>query len=317
MIVALTLLVAAAAAGTFAPRLLRRLGATRVDPLVLLAAWLLAIVGVLAATAMGIVLLLVPDHGMATGVLATVHHCMESVSHGAPPRVEELAGLLGIVLFMGLVARFAMIALMAARTRARVRGEHLAVLRLGSRRDECSPGTLWLDHDRPLAFSMAGRPGVVVATVGLTRHLAEAEVAAVLAHERAHLRGRHHQLIAWVDALTASLPFVPLFRQAPAAIRELVELCADVAAVRACGIEALRSALVRVSDDGAPTGALAIARDGVELRLARLQSGTGPSGRLRRAIWCGLAAITAMSLPILTAASMLLGIAVVSCPLTG
>jgi beta-lactamase regulating signal transducer with metallopeptidase domain len=317
MITALALLVAAVAAGTLAPRLLRWVDATRADPLVLLVAWLLSVVGVLAASATGIALLLVPDHGAAAGALDALHHCWAAVAHGATPRTEELAGLLGTVLFLALLARFALTTLRVARRRAAVSRTHLSVLRVVARREACSPTTLWLDNDQPLAFSLAGRPGAVVATDGLARRLDGAEVAAVLAHERAHLRGRHHQLIAVVDALAAALPFLPLFRQAPVAVRELIELCADVVAVRACGIEAVRSALARVSAHEAPGGALAMARDGIELRIARLRRGIRPAGRVRRTLWCGLAATTAATLPIVTAASLLLGIAVIACPFTG
>jgi hypothetical protein len=43
-------------------------------------------------------------------------------------------------------------------------------LRLAGRADG---NTLWLAHDRPLAFSLGGTHGVIVATGGLARHLGE------------------------------------------------------------------------------------------------------------------------------------------------
>ncbi|HEV8559946.1 MAG TPA: M56 family metallopeptidase [Actinophytocola sp.] len=310
MIAAIAMLLAAFAVGVGAPRLLRRIDATRADPLPLLAAWLLSVVGVLAAIVGAIVLLLVPDHGQAAA-----HLRWRPVAHGAPPHAEELAGMLGAALLLALAARFVVIIARTTRRRARVSREHLAVLRVGACRD--AAGTLWLHHDRPLAFSLAGRPGMVVATEGLTRHLRAAEVGAVLAHERAHLRGRHHALITWVDAVTATLPFLPLFRDAPVAVRVLVELCADVAAARRYGVEALRSALISVTAQGAPGGALAMTRDGIELRLARLRHGPVVAGPVRRAVWCGLAAATAVLLPILTAVSLLHAIALAFHRLSG
>jgi beta-lactamase regulating signal transducer with metallopeptidase domain len=74
----------------------------------------------------------------------------------------------------------------------------------------------------------------------------------VLAHERAHLTGRHHLLVAVAQALRATLPFVPLFRRAPSAVRDLVELAADLAAVHACGPAAVRNALLTVTRHGTP-----------------------------------------------------------------
>jgi Zn-dependent protease with chaperone function len=172
---------------------------------------------------------------------------------------------------------------------------------------------LWLAHERPLAFSMAGRPGVVVATEGLTRHLGDQAVAAVLAHERAHLAGRHHVLVAVADAVRAALPFVPLFKRAPQAIRELVELAADVAAVRTCGPAAVRTALLAVARHGAPSTSLAMAQDAVDLRLARLHHGTRVPGTLRRIVSCGLTGATVLSLPLLTGIGLLLGSMLITC----
>ena len=50
------------------------------------------------------------------------------------------------------------------------------------------PRTWWLDHAHPVAFSLAGHPGVVVASDGLRDRLTDRGVSAVLAHEYASLR---------------------------------------------------------------------------------------------------------------------------------
>nr|WP_248782549.1 M48 family metalloprotease [Lentzea albidocapillata] len=93
------------------------------------------------------------------------------------------------------------------------------MLRLAGRREPGAHPTVWLDHDRPLAFSLPGKPGLVVATEGLRRHLTPEEVDAVLDHERAHLNGRHHLLVAAADAVAAALPILPLFKRAASSIR--------------------------------------------------------------------------------------------------
>jgi hypothetical protein len=117
--------------------------------------------------------------------------------------------------------------------------------------------------------------GVVVLTEGLTRHLDADAVAAVLAHERAHLAGRHHLVLASAEALRATLSLVPLFRQAPRAIGELLEL----------------------------------------VRLDRLRHGHRPPGRVRRIVSCGLAGVTAATLPFVAGTGVLLAVALVDCPL--
>jgi beta-lactamase regulating signal transducer with metallopeptidase domain len=316
MTAAVALLAGALAAGWFVPDLLRRLDLRRRDPLPLIVAWLVSMASALLAATVGVLLLLMPDHGPAP-LLAAVHHCWSAIQHGSPPRLEELTGLIGMALLAAFVARLAVVSVRGMRRRARKRQDNLAVLRLAARSDAGPPDTLWLAHDRPLAFSMAGRPGVVVATEGLARNLDQHAVAAVLSHERAHLAGRHHLLIAAADALRAALPFVPLFRHAPRAIRDLVELSADLAAVRDCGPDAVRTALLGVARHGTPSTALAMAQDAVDLRLARLRHGRRPPGRMRRAVSCGLVGATAAALPFLAGTSLLLGIVFITCPFGG
>jgi Zn-dependent protease with chaperone function len=316
MTAAIALLVGALTVGFILPGLLQKLDVGKFDPLVLVIGWLLSIVGVLVATALGIALLLLPSHGVGTGALSAVHGCWSAVSHGAAPRVEEITGMLGTILLLVLTLRFALIMVRGVRCRAVLRREHLALLRIAARCEGDSPRTWWLDHDQPLAFSPAGRPGVVVATEGLIRHLSAAEVTAVLAHERAHLRGRHHLLIACADALAAALPFVPLFRHAALATRELVEVAADIAAIRECGVDTVRAALTGVANHEAPGGALAMARDAVDVRLARMAHGTIPAGNIKRAFSCGLTATTALALPVVTGAVLLLVVTMLACPLS-
>jgi len=313
MTAALALLVGAVIAGWLIPVVLHRMDLSRRDPLLLIVAWLVSIAGVLFSTVSGVVLLLLPGHGPGAPLLAAVHQCWSAIQHGSPPRVEEIIGLLGVVLTVAFAARLVVVSVRGFRKRCRKRAESLEVLRFVARPTSDPSDILWLAHDEPLAFSMAGRPGTVVATEGLTRHLDPGAVAAVLAHERAHLAGRHHLLVATADAVRATLPFVPLFRQAPRAIRDLVELAADVVAARECGSRALRTALLGVTGHGAPSTSLAMAQDAVALRLARLRHGARPPGGLRRAVSCGLAGVTAAVLPLLTGTGLLLGIALITC----
>ncbi|ARF59153.1 peptidase M48 Ste24p [Streptomyces gilvosporeus] len=64
-------------------------------------------------------------------------------------------------------------------------------------RRECArmPGDSELtvvDDDTPQAFALPGAPGRIVVSRGMLRCLADEEREALLAHERAHLRSRHH-----------------------------------------------------------------------------------------------------------------------------
>ena len=273
MIIAFALLVGAIAVAWSGPVLLHRLCTDRTDPGTAIVAWLLSIVGVGITVAASVALLLLPDHWPAGVVINFLHSCWSAFSHGAVPQLDDITGLGGMLAF-GVVAVVAVIGVVRFwLRRRRVHRRQLEILRIVARR---SPGpvlTMWLDHGQPLAYSVGGRPGFIVVTQGLADRLEDEELAAVLVHETAHLRGRHHTVVGFAEAIADALPFVPLMRQAPEALRALAELAADQAAVRQCGPRAVRNALLTVSAAGVPPEALAMSRDGLEARLRRLDSG--------------------------------------------
>ncbi len=307
MIVAVALLLGSVLVGWLAPRHLVRLA----DPVVALVAWLGSVVAVLTTAAVAMFLLVLPEHGL--GAVAALHHCWHSLQHGTGPTVEVVSGMTGAVLLTGLLARVAVVGRRTARRRAQEGRRHLDVLRIAARQEAGPHPTLWLEHDDPLAFSLAGRPGVVVATDGLHRHLTPAQVQAVLTHERAHLEGRHHLLVTIGDVVAATLPFLPLFKRAAAAVREFVEMAADSAAVRAHGAENVRVALLRVAGHGAPGAALAMSRDAVETRLARLRQRRSAPSRARRLVSYGLAGAAALVLPAIAASGGLTALMLLAC----
>jgi Zn-dependent protease with chaperone function len=89
-----------------------------------------------------------------------------------------------------------------------------------------------VDHLSPVAYCLAGRQPMVVLATGTLRVLSPAQLAAVLAHERARVASRHRLLTAAARAGRLALPFVPLLREADAQVPRLAELHADAAARR-------------------------------------------------------------------------------------
>lgn len=281
MILAVALLAGAAIVGFTAPRFLERLTAGQVAPSVVIAWWFATGFSVLLTALSGVVLILLPGHGPARWLLDRLHECWSAMTHGSVPALDDVLGTFGALLIAGALARFGLAAFRRRSEAIKLHSRQLGLLRLAARRTPGDEPLMWLDHGRPLAYSVAGRPSFIVATTGLTDHLSDQQVAAVLAHERAHLRGRHHALTGLADAAASAIPFVPLMRQAPAAIRVLVEMAADSAAAAAHGAETVRSALVRVATGGSPAGALGMADNGVELRLSRLARASRPRPWLR------------------------------------
>ncbi|MFF1724787.1 M56 family metallopeptidase [Streptomyces sviceus] len=89
-----------------------------------------------------------------------------------------------------------------------------------------------LDDDAPIAFALPGKPGRVVVSRGMLRCLGDRERAALLAHERAHLRGRHH-LFQGLWRLAAALN--PLLRPLAVAGDFVLERWADEEAAARVG----------------------------------------------------------------------------------
>jgi hypothetical protein len=97
------------------------------------------------------------------------------------------------------------------------------------------PGDLELavvDDEDPMAFALPGAPGRVVVSRGMLRCLGDVERAALFAHERAHLRGRHH-LFQTLWRLAAALN--PLLRPLATAGGFVLERWADEEAARRVG----------------------------------------------------------------------------------
>jgi Zn-dependent protease with chaperone function len=172
---------------------------------------------------------------------------------------------------------------------ARITGRPLPVQGDG----EADGATVVLDAPQRAAYCVPGRPAAIVLTSGALAVLDGAQLAAVLAHERAHLAGRHHLLISLSRGLAANFPGVPVFTRGPAEVARLAELCADDAAARRTGRPALVAALLAMGTGTAvPAPALAVTSGAVTARVHRLLD---PPGRGRHARY-GLALAAVMLL---------------------
>jgi len=147
-----------------------------------------------------------------------------------------------------------------------------------------------LDVPEPLAYCLPGVRSRVVVSEGALTTLDDAEVAAILTHERAHLRARHDLVLEAFTAVHAAFPRLVRSANALRAVQLLVELLADDAAVRATGRAPLARALVTCASGRAPSGALAAGGPSTVLRVRRL-SGRGNSRMLSAAAYLAAAAV--------------------------
>jgi Zn-dependent protease with chaperone function len=151
-----------------------------------------------------------------------------------------------------------------------------------------------LDVAQPLAYCLPGVRSRVVVSEGTLNTLADAEVNAILTHERAHLRARHDLVLEAFTAVHAAFPRLVRSANALRAVQLLVELLADDAAVRAAGRTPLARALVACAAGSAPSGALAAGGPSTVVRVRRL-SGRGNSLALSAAAY--LAAVGVFVVP--------------------
>jgi Zn-dependent protease with chaperone function len=143
---------------------------------------------------------------------------------------------------------------------------------------------------QPLAYCLPGVHSRVVLSAGTLASLTDSEVAAILHHERAHLRARHDLVLEAFTAMHTAFPRFVRSASALGSARLLVELLADDAAVRAAGPTPLGRALVACASGHTPAGTLALGGPSTVLRVRRL-SGQGNSRRLAAAAYAAAAAV--------------------------
>ncbi|WP_164702412.1 M56 family metallopeptidase [Modestobacter sp. KNN46-3] len=214
-----------------------------------------------------------------------------------------VAQTLAAVLALELLGVLALSGVRTARTRRR----HRALLELLVRPDSVSADrtsaeeTLLLDHPAPVAFCIPGARPLLVLSSGMVAELDGAQLDAVVAHERAHLREHHHLLLLPFVAWRAALPVLPAAGRAHDGVRDLVEMRADDVALRSLsGPDPRRTLAVAIvaAAGGAggqvPEGALAVTGGPVAVRVRRLLAPPDPlPGRAR---WAALTSAVALLL---------------------
>jgi Zn-dependent protease with chaperone function len=190
----------------------------------------------------------------------------------------------GIALFTVLCWMLVMAFADAVGARRRQR-ELLALLAHG---DPKVPGALVIDYPTAAAYCLPGIRSQIVVSVGTLDLLAPAELTAVLAHERAHLRARHDLVLIPFTSLRRVFPRSRGIAQTYRTVALLVEMMADDHALRVRGLLAreLATALLRfgtAATDGAPAGALAVAEGELTARVNRILVPQPPLPRATRA----------------------------------
>jgi Zn-dependent protease with chaperone function len=175
-----------------------------------------------------------------------------------PARIAAVTG--AVLFFAHLVLTLAVttVRTMANRRRHRQMVELLAAppsTRTAQAAGADRAPTRVLPHDVPLAYCLPGLTGsLTVLSRGLLDQLTEAEVAAVVAHERAHLRQRHDVLRLAFEAWHRAVAWLPTTATAQTAVASLTEMLADDAALAGHGRRDLIRAIALTGDVGTGDG---------------------------------------------------------------
>ncbi|GHB54927.1 hypothetical protein GCM10010347_26010 [Streptomyces cirratus] len=186
------------------------------------AIWLLTTTaaGLAAASSCALALLIVPGATHLHAV-AALGDLLTPLYGGSPDAVIAIAVTAG--------------ALLAWCTTRLVRGlqRRLRQLRHAARLAAEADGELVvLTDEHPDAYALPGSPGRIVVTSGMLRALSAPEREALLAHERAHLRDRHHVFTALVDLAALCHPALRILREP---LAYALERSADESAARTVG----------------------------------------------------------------------------------
>ncbi|MGH8775821.1 MAG: M56 family metallopeptidase [Jiangellaceae bacterium] len=309
----LLLLAYAAMLATVGAGLLRRARWPERAPRLGILGWHVLTASIVASLVLAGLALTVPTLPVASGVADFLRACVMMVqAQYATPGGAAIAST-GLVLALAVAGRVGYCIARAWRAAALDRRHQLEVLALVGRTEDGVGATI-VDHEIAEVYCLPGRRGRIVLTTGALAALDARQLAAVLAHERAHLRARHDLAIAVASALADAFPRVPAFARAHEQVRRLIELAADDTAARNGDRLTLAEGILTVAAGRTPAASLGAGGSTVAVRVRRLLAPPRRLGALRAAmIATGLGALLAV--PLWLAAAPAVAAETAYCPL--
>lgn len=270
LLIPILLAVVALLYSTALPMFLRERARLRATPVATLVLWqALALGGVLAALGGGVLavsLWLRPD------VPTWIHF------------ISALAALLaGLVLIRLLVSGYRV-----GRRLRSIRKRHRDLVDLlGNSLDHAVVADVRVvESTLPVAYCLpAWRSARIVLASSALEHLSRDQLAAVLAHERAHLIARHDLLLEAFAVLDRAFPRVMGGAIAAREVGILVEILADRSACAATSCRSLVEAMAILDEISATQQEISVAFSAIPQRLANLRTTTGSRRGQALGIW--------------------------------
>lgn len=295
MTVPLALVVLALLIARGAPALLLRASWARSSPKLGILAWQACVFAVLASGLLLAFTAMVPVQQVSFDLGHVLHACPEVLTRRYQVFDGSVLHLVSLLVAAGTLAALGRATVTCALAVRRGRRRQRDLLDLLVRQRDAFHGAHVLEHDVPLAYCVPGAGGgrVVVTTAALDA-LDERQLTAVLAHEHAHLDGRHDVVLFGADVAATAFPWVRFFRVARRELGLLIEMLADDEGVRRSDRDSLASALVDLGQSPAPEGAVGANGDTVE-RVQRLMRAAPAPRFVRRALATAVATAVLLS----------------------
>jgi Zn-dependent protease with chaperone function len=263
-------------------------------------AWLGVLSGAIAAAVGMVAVVSTGQHGLGHRTAEWLANCWHHHDEAGSTRWY----LLNAVLLGGTLTAMYVAARRYRHTLTQ-RRRHEEALQFVVRAAGDSDDVCVLDHPIPVVYCVPSRTRPIVVSSGALAQLEDTELQAVLAHERAHLRNRHHVLLTVVDALAAALAWLPTFRDARRHLPLLLEMTADEIAAHRWGRETVAMALRKLAISPSPAGGLAAGGSTTSQlgqRLTRLETAPiADDAQVRRLTW--VTAATSVAVPLLISAA--------------
>lgn len=260
-----------------------------------IAAWQVVSASIVFAVILGALTFALPAGSLGGRVASFVEACVHVLRTAYAAPQQAVPASIALAVIVGVTARlgYCLFAEVIAASRARRR--HARMLALVA-----SPlphlDVLVVRDPSAVVYCVPGRASRVVVTTGALESLTAPQLQAVLAHERAHLRGRHDVVLVAASALARGIPFVPLFTTAHGEMARLLEMLADDEAGRCHGRSSVATALVHLATCVPPRAGLAAGGPTVLSRIQRLMTPARPLGAAR-ALLAGAAVVLVLLAP--------------------
>lgn len=284
MIAPVVLTLLAVVLAVFGPMLLKRSNWLERAPRLGIAAWQALSISLLSTVVLAGLALAVPVMPWSTDLAQLVRACAMALLEQYSTPGGAIVSTTGLVAAGAVLARVGYSLARGLTNAARSRRRQLEALAMIASPHE-NLDALVIQHAAPAAYCLPGRNSQIVLTSAALSALDPNQLDAVLAHERAHLSGRHHLILAAADALLHAFPGVPAFREARAALGRLVEMLADDDAAESSDRLTVATALVRLAERSTtPAAALGAGSESALSRVRRLVAPARPLGTGRTVV---------------------------------